>query len=121
MMPIEIQQLKSAGINYEDVYNRMMGNEELVERFMLKFLEDTTIQKVIEDFEHQDMVELEKSSHTLKGISGNLGMKALFETSAQMVNHIRLAQFTSLSQDYADLMQVYEKTVEGIKDVFVKS
>lgn len=117
----EVEKLQRSGINYQDVYDRMMGNEELVKRFMLKFLEDKTIESVISDYENQDMQELEKSSHTLKGISGNLSLKPLFEACAHMVNHIRLQQLNELDDDYRKLRKAYEETVEGIKETFVNT
>lgn len=113
--------LTNCGINYQDVCDRMMGNEELVERFMLKFLEDQTIEQITLDYEKNDIKELEKSSHTLKGISGNLGMKDLFEACAHIVNHIRLQQLDDLKNDYEKLMQAYQETIEGIRQVFVNT
>ena len=55
--------------NYENVSSRMMGNQKLVEKFVL---EDPTYKQIKESVEKMDYDEILRATHTMKGIASNL-------------------------------------------------
>ena len=62
--------LKKAGIQVEDALGRFMGNEKLLERFLLKFLDDRNYEQLKAAIEEKDRETELRCSHTLKGVWG---------------------------------------------------
>jgi len=52
--------------NYENVSNRMMGNQKLVEKFVRKFLDDPTYEQIKEAVNKMDYDEILRTTHTMK-------------------------------------------------------
>ena len=69
--------LISGGIDVDAMLDRCMGNENLLERLLKKFLADRSYYSLVEALQHGDENAAADASHTLKGVSANLGMKKL--------------------------------------------
>ncbi|MGN1077660.1 MAG: Hpt domain-containing protein [Candidatus Gallimonas sp.] len=76
------------GGNYEEVFGRL-PSLSLVERFIAKFLEDDSFQTLCRQAECGNRAEAFLAAHTLKGVSGNLGFTALYESAAQLTEELR--------------------------------
>ena len=68
------------GGDYQDVLRRFRS-EALLEKFSVKFLEDTTYQTLRSALEAENAQEAFRAAHTLKGISQNLGFTQLYQAS----------------------------------------
>ncbi len=110
--------LEAAGINYEMGLDRFMGNELLYEKFLLKFLTDTSYQNFVDNMKNGDMAQAERSVHTLKGTAGNLSLDPLFNAADAMVKAIRSDASGEKQQElYAELNKVYEAVCDVIKQL----
>ena len=89
----------------ETVLRRFAGNASLLERFVRKFPQDQSFEKLTAAMEAGDYPAIETAAHTLKGVSGNLGFQKLFETSEEMVVAVR-------SQNYDHLQPLYDSIKE---------
>lgn len=76
-------------IEVKSALERMCGNEALYVKFLRRFLEDTHYQEFCRAFKQGDREEAMHSAHALKGLAGNLGLMALFEQSARVVDQLR--------------------------------
>lgn len=102
------------GGNYEDALSRLM-NERLVQKFLIRFIDDPTMDSLLLAVETHDIEKSFVSAHTLKGVAANLALSSLHmrasELTEQLRNRMNEADPTLLN----NLMEVYSKNIETIK------
>ncbi len=78
------------GIDIEDGLSHLGGNQKLFNELLHKFVErnDQFISRLKEDFSAGNFDLVRRSIHTLKGISGNLGMKRLHQACKDAEDNI---------------------------------
>ena len=108
------------GGDYEDTMKRM-GMERLLQKFMLKFLDDKSFEELCSSMEQKKYEEAFRAAHTLKGLCLNLGFKTLAESSSKLTEALRSQQFeeSNLVEIMKMLEQVkrdYEMTVSVITE-----
>ena len=62
-----------------------------------------------------DKEEALNTTHTLKGVSGNLGMTRLYKACCNTVELIRADEFEKARESYGELEAAYEETCNLIK------
>lgn len=101
-------ELEEAGCDTKATLERFMGNEALYEKFLCKFAADTTLfEQISEAVEKQDRQTVFMHAHTLKGVTGNLGLTPLYQRLSEVVERLR---------GEANLSEV-EATLEEIKNL----
>ena len=100
--------------NYENVSNRMMGNQKLVEKFVRKFLDDPTYEQIKEAVNKMDYDEILRTTHTMKGIASNLEFTRLQQKSAKAVDMIRAGQREEVLPVISEIEKEYQKVIEQI-------
>ena len=113
----KIRRLEEAKIDIHELYERMCNKEELVLKFLNKFLEDENFLELQKSYVKKDPEVMLRYAHTLKGISANLNMFALNQACSAMVKHIREQELSLLDKDYQDICQEYQVVVSALKDV----
>ncbi|HKM21879.1 MAG TPA: Hpt domain-containing protein [Lachnospiraceae bacterium] len=81
--------LEKVGIACDEAIYRFSGNEEMFERFLGKFLEDPNYEKLKEALEKKDYEEAFSAGHTLKGVTGNLAIKSVYDALIPLVEALR--------------------------------
>ena len=76
MEHVMLTKLREAGCDMDGTLERFMNNEMLCMKFLRKFPEDTTFGEMQKAFAQGDAEEFFKAAHTMKGVSGNLGLTA---------------------------------------------
>lgn len=76
------------GGDYEAVRQRMM-KDEIIEKFVIKFLTEPSYQNLCDTIESEDYVEAFRAAHSLKGISANLGFLRLEKSSGVLTELLR--------------------------------
>lgn len=110
------QRLKEAGVDVEGSLDRFMGNEDLYMRFLRKFPEDSNYVEMVKNMREKDYDSLLKSSHALKGLTGNLGMDYLYERLSTMVEDLRAGRYDRLEELYGQLKVNYEDVCRILTD-----
>lgn len=108
------EQLEKIGIAARPTIERFGGCEEMLLRFLKMFTEDPTMRQLCEAVESRDAPAIERSAHTLKGITANLGMKSLCGLCQSMVEKIRAGQTGGLEALFAEIRREYEEMIGGI-------
>lgn len=103
--------LIAANIDYENGKKRFAGNETLYNKYLLKFREDTHYQAAKEAYEAGDFDTLLKETHTLKGVSGTLGLQDIYYSSAEIVTALRTDSKERIPELIQKLDCAYEKTM----------
>ena len=74
--------------SYQEAKSRLM-NDKLIERFIGKFLQDTSFQEIEKAFADKDGERAFRGAHTLKGVSANLSFSKLTESSSLLTETLR--------------------------------
>lgn len=108
------QKLTAAGIDVDNALERFMGNEALLEKFLTKFAKDSNYQALIDAVAAGDKDVALTSSHTLKGVCGNLSMKKLYQLFADQVQLFRADDWEGAVALMPQISVEFNKTVSAI-------
>ena len=79
---------RKLGGDYDEVLTRLYS-EDMIRRFLIKFLNDGTYKLLLEKLEAQDYQEAFRAAHTLKGVCDNLGLSNLRKSSSMLTEALR--------------------------------
>lgn len=104
-------------MDYEGVFQRL-GSDAVVQKFVIRFLEDPNFEKLKTGMENKDAQEAFRAAHTIKGICLNLGFDPLYQSSADLTEKLRNGQidgsgelFRKVETDYLELTQTIRNTL----------
>ena len=109
---------RTFGGNYQDVKSRLM-KDELIQRLVIKFLADTSYEKLSEAMSQADYGEAFRAVHTLKGVSANLGLGRLLASAGELTELLR-TESEAIPEAAFPLLETvkqdYELTVGSIRN-----
>lgn len=111
-----MEELKGLGVNVDEALERVMGDQELYVMMLGMFLssvEENPISR--EDFGGGDLDGLIKRVHTLKGITGNLGLTPLFNGYTESLGLLRSGDAESARGVYERLLPVQTSVIGCIR------
>ena len=76
------------GGDYDDVMSRLRS-ERLVQKFVLRFLEDKSYELLCTSMESGNYAEAFRAAHTIKGVCQNLAFDRLLASSSQLSEALR--------------------------------
>ena len=100
-------ELEKCGVDTKATLARFGGSAKLYERFLGKFLNDPSFSQTIEALGKGDFAAVLTAAHTLKGVSGNLGLTPVYEISAKMVDSIRAGDNAGAAELQGRLTEAY--------------
>lgn len=83
------KQLEEGGADVDITLKRFMGNEAIYMKFILKFLDDKNYDVIMDCLEKKDYAGAFAGAHSLKGVSGNLGLNPVYEASSMITELLR--------------------------------
>lgn len=105
----------SLGGDYNDVLGRLRS-EKLVQKFVLKFLNDKSYDLLCESLKAEDYGEAFRAAHTIKGVCQNLSFTKLYASSDQLTEALRSGWSAKAEELVKQVKADYEQTVEAIHD-----
>lgn len=111
-----IQALQKAGVETDQAVRRFAGNAALYEKFLVKFIGDSTFSQIAPALMGGDYDAALAAAHTLKGVSGNLSMIRLYNACSRMVTLIREGKTDEARSSYEELSQAYKEVYNIILD-----
>ncbi len=103
------------GVNWSDVEDRFMGNEALVEKFMLKFLNDQSFSNLTKGLQDKNAEEAFKACHTLKGVMGNLALDGFKEPVLELTELLRSGSLDGADVLYDQIKVKYDELITILK------
>ena len=101
--------------NYNEACQRLI-NETMASRFVIKFLNDSSMQNLRNAVAAGDIEKSFRSVHTLKGVSANLAFTDLYNTAWTLTEHLRSRQQTADPVMLEALEKEYARTVALIEE-----
>lgn len=103
------------GGNFDDIMTRI-PLENLIVKYLLKFLEDDNFNLLQEALEREDLESAFRASHTLKGICDNLGLTTLQEKFDELTECLRKYYDQEKVQKlFQDVKEEYYRVIELLK------
>lgn len=107
--------LKEAGMDVEDVMERLMQNEALLARCLGHFVKDENFAKLQKAVAEEDKETAFHAAHTLKGVCGNLSLTRLFALLDRQVQLMRSRDWDQATGMMPQIEQQYEMVIDGIE------
>ena len=109
--------LGEMGVDYQVTLPRFVDSEEFYIAMLKKFLEDDNQKKLNECLENGNYEEAFTAAHTLKGVSGNLGLGILNDYIVPLTEELRNPPYDATAiHDYLQKVNdKYEICVESIE------
>lgn len=111
-----LEDLKNIDVDVANTMKRFLDNEALFKKFLLKFPADNNID-ILKDQISQGQYDVAASTaHTLKGVTGNLGLTPMYEKFTEMVENLRNNEYGNLETLYTEIVEYYEKFCAVLKN-----
>lgn len=104
-----IFKLQEVGVDTDAALRRFSNNDMLYKRFLLRFPEDQNFVKIEEAMKSCNWSDMLTAAHTLKGLSGNLGMNRLLEICSSMTTYLREGRSEDAVNLYPELEEAYRE------------
>jgi HPt (histidine-containing phosphotransfer) domain-containing protein len=114
VMSTILQQLKDTGADVDGALARFGGNAALYEKFLKKFPGDDSFARIEPAIAAGDHKEMFEAVHSLKGVSGNLGLTGLYQAACSMTELLRAGKDEEAVQSYEAVKKEYDKAAEII-------
>lgn len=101
--------------DYEDVLGRLY-KEELVKKFVIKFLSDPSYDNLCKAMEERNRREAFRASHTMKGVCQNLSFTRLYESSKNLTEALREDWGANVNELFEQTSEDYKQTVAAIRE-----
>lgn len=102
--------------DYNDVIGRLR-TERMVQKFVLKFLDDPSYSLLCKSLEAKDYEEAFRASHTIKGVCQNLSFTKLYQSSHALTEALRGGWSPEAEGLSAQVAADYEQTVNAIREL----
>lgn len=103
------------GGNYDEVLARLYS-EDMIRRFLIKFLNDGTYDLLTEQLLLENYLEAFRAAHTLKGVCENLGLSDLCKSSSMLMEALRAGERPeNLAVLKAQVCADYERAASAIQ------
>ena len=104
------------GGNYDEVMGRLRS-EKLVQKFVLKFLNDGSYRLLCDSLAAGDRDEAFVAAHTIKGVCANLAFNELLESSERLTEALRDGKPPEPGEEelVARVTADYERTRQAIQ------
>lgn len=111
-----LQELYAAiGGDYAGVLGRLMNRESMVQKFVLKFLNDASYDTLVKSMAEGNYEEAFRAAHTIKGVGQNLGFTKLYESAGALSDALR-GGFTPEAPALAERVEAdYRQTADAIR------
>lgn len=107
---------KAVGMDLEVTMDRFCHDKDFLLESLQDFLQDKTFAQLDLAWKESDQEGLIAAVHTLKGLSGNLGLDALALASAQLLAHLRDKGAEGAQALYEAVCAQYDTAVTAIQE-----
>lgn len=104
-----IDRLRHYGADMDATMERFIGDEALYDRCFHIFLEDPSFLTLEKALEQRDYTAAFQAAHTLKGVSGNLGLTPLYTSVCEITAALRHGDYSNLEAQYAAIVSAKEE------------
>ena len=102
------------GGSYDDAIGRLRS-ERLVQKFILKFLDDGSYDLLCRSMEEKNYEEAFRAAHTIKGVCQNLSLSKLQDSSSRLCESLRNGYTPESAALLEETTADYRRTADAIR------
>lgn len=111
-----LEEMQALGADVKEGMGRVMDDQSLYEMMLGMFVDEVEKDVIsVDDFDKEDLEELTKRVHTLKGVAGNLSITPLFDGYMQALTQLRAGDAKGAKETFAAMLPTQEKVLDCIK------
>lgn len=110
--------LEQSGVDVNAALERFMNREDLMERFLKRFLQDenlAALQTALDAGQEEDAI---RAAHALKGVSGNLSLTVLYDRVTAQLAQLRAGDLAGARQAMDGVREAAETAANAIRAVY---
>ncbi|PWM36212.1 MAG: Hpt domain-containing protein [Clostridiales bacterium] len=100
------------GANYDVTMERFMGNEALYLRLFGMLFADDNLQRLGDALAAGDITGAFEAAHTLKGVTGNLGLEPLYRAVCEIVEPLRSREERDYKSMHEEILAQFQRARE---------
>lgn len=109
--------LLKAGIDYDEGLDRCMGNNVLYNKLLLRLIENSNYDNLLEAIKEKNYEKAFGFAHTLKGMLGNLSVNEAYSKIVLLVEDLRNKMYKNIDKLFEDFNKKYLESVKAIKEI----
>ena len=110
-----LEDLSMLGVDTEEAMDRVMGDQDLYEMMLGMFVDGLQSSIIsLSEFDSDNIDELIKKVHTLKGTTGNLSLTDLFNRYNKTLVLLRAGQTGMARAEFEQLLPIQKEIVDCI-------
>lgn len=105
------------GGSYDEIMKRLLS-EQRVTKYLGKFCDDRSFDSMTEEIAQGKWEDAFRNAHNLKGLSVNLGLQRLFESSSELCEALRDGEPSiDIQPMYEQVRDDYEEAISAIRQL----
>ncbi len=112
---VEISKLEDYGADTKGAIDRFVGDKELYVECVNMFLTDEKFSQLDLYYKSKDYDHLFEAAHSLKGVSGNLGLTPFYHAVCNFVEVLRNKKYENLDDSYKTVITKKAELVNYLK------
>lgn len=112
--------LADAGFDIEDAMGRLGGDHGLFERLLHMMLDNTSYDEMLQAFDDDDVHAAFEAAHALKGVTGNMSMKEVYQAIVPLVEKLRSEDIEGARALLPPVKESYEKAIAAIHEALAE-
>lgn len=106
------------GGNYDEILTRMMGKENLVEKFLRRFPADESFSSLKLALSNGDGEAAFRAAHTLKGVAKNLALTRLGDAASSLTEALRGGKIPPEAEELtARVEELYNLVISCVEEL----
>lgn len=105
-----IDKLSAYGADVQGIMERFLNDEELYINCLNTFFEDESFDALGVSIKNKHYEEAFNYAHTLKGVSGNMGLTPLYNFIVVLVESLRGNYYSQIDEQYSDVINEYNRS-----------
>ena len=110
-----IIKFNNSGIDIESVLNRFMGNEQLLNTFLAKFIQTTDFEKLRQQVSNLDWENAYVTAHHLKGQCANFSFTELFNLLTEQLEALRNEDYDKVTSLIPPIFIEKQKVIQIVE------
>lgn len=107
--------LMSNGINVSEGMTYFMDNDQIYEKYLGRFLQEPTFPALFKAIDNQQKEEARIAAHSLKSITGTLGLSELNKMVKEQDAAFKLGNWEEGISNTKSLKEAYNKVIKAIE------
>jgi len=109
-----LEELEQNGVNIKDGLKRLMNNQAIYEKLLKKLPESINQQEVLPFIDSNDIDTAIVNAHTIKGVTGNLGVTPLYTAYTEILALLRGGKIEEARKLYVETSVVQKEILDII-------